>query len=160
MPRQLSAAAVALITATALTPAALAEPPPDQGGRYTLSPADDGFVRLDRRTGAMSFCTKKDDGWRCNPMADGSETLRKEIERLQSENESLKANKKHLEEMLGMNDPGDPSASEPGPSPHGSMKIPTEEDVDRVFDYIEGMVKKLKERIERIEKEADRDQTL
>ena len=160
MSRPLTAAALSLFAAFALTSDAQSETPPENGGRYTLSPADGGFVRLDRQTGSMSFCTNTDNGWRCDPMADGSETMRKEIERLQSENESLKANKEHLEDMLGMNDPDGSGSPDSEPPAQGAMKIPTEEDVDRVFDYIEGMVKKLRERIERIEKEAEQEQTL
>ena len=40
------------------------------------------------------------------------------------------------------------------PAPPGNLDMPTEKDVDKLFDYVEGMVKKFKERIDRLEKEA------
>jgi hypothetical protein len=134
--------------------------PGDDDGRYTLTPTDGGFVRLDRQTGAMSFCTKA-DAWTCSPMVDSVDHLKTEVERLETENKALKTDKKNLEEMLGMAEPGKPaqgsaekSSPLPGPGgPTGSMPVPTEKDVDKVFDYFEGMVKKLRERLKRLEKE-------
>jgi hypothetical protein len=39
-------------------------------GRYQLERAGDGFVRLDRETGAVSFCAAGSDGtWRCSAMS-------------------------------------------------------------------------------------------
>lgn len=35
--------------------------------------------------------------------------------------------------------------------------MPTEKDVDKLFDYVEGMVKKFKERIDRLEREAKKE---
>lgn len=135
---------------------ALAEPAGGSDGRYTMSPSDGGFVRLDRQTGAMAFCSRRDEIWRCDSMDDAQSALRDEIARLESENKRLEADKKHLEEMLGLGDkPG-----EPGVEPNGAMKVPTEQDVDRMFDYIEGMVKKFKERIERLEEPKKDEQPL
>ncbi len=45
------------------------------------------------------------------------------------------------------------------PAPPGDLAVPTERDVDKLFDYVEGMVKKFKERIQRLEKEAQKEQT-
>ena len=128
-------------------------------GRYTLTPTDGGFVRLDRQTGAMSFCTKAAD-WACTPMADSADHLKSEVERLESVNKALRTDKKNLEEMLGMAEPGKPTPGSPNdkssplPGPSGSVQVPSEKDVDKVFDYFEGMVKKLRERMRRLEKES------
>ncbi len=35
--------------------------------------------------------------------------------------------------------------------------MPNERDVDKLFDYVEGMVKKFKERIDRLEREAHKE---
>jgi hypothetical protein len=134
---------------------------PDDDGRYALTPTDGGFVRLDRQTGAMSFCTKASADWSCTPMADSEDHLKSEVERLEGENKTLKTDKKNLEEMLGMAEPGKPAAGAPGektsplPGPSGSIPVPTEKDVDKVFDYFEGMVKKLRERLKKLEKETE-----
>ena len=155
-PRFVLLAAATLLGGTAANAAT-------DDGRYTLTPADNGFVRLDRQTGAMSFCTKAGPDWACNPMADSADHLKTEVERLESENKSLKTDKKNLEEMLGMADPSKPAMpgeAAPLPGPGGAMPVPTEKDVDKVFDYFEGMVKKLRERIKRLEKDQTEEQPL
>jgi len=42
----------------------------DKPGRYTMTPTDGGFVRLDTETGAVSFCSRKDTQWFCEPAND------------------------------------------------------------------------------------------
>src|SRR3954462_4855846 len=59
-------------------------------GRYTLSPMADGVVRLDTRTGAVSNCSDKGNGWACYLLPDERAALDEEIGRLQRENENLK----------------------------------------------------------------------
>jgi uncharacterized protein (UPF0335 family) len=159
---KLAAVFLAVAAAGVAAAASLAAPNDETDGRYTMSPADGGFIRLDRVTGVMTFCKRKDDQWACEPMADGSEALRREIDRLEAENKALKSDKQHLEDMLGVGDQDKPGAkSQDGATPPaGSLEIPTEQDVDKMFDYIEGMVRKFKERIERLEKKSDSDQAL
>lgn len=133
----------------------------EDGGRYTMSPAEGGFVRLDKSTGAMAVCSRKDGAWACEPMGDATAAMRGEIDRLERENQALKSDKKHLEEMLGMGEPGKPDAAKPdGPGAGGSFQIPDEKDVDKLFDYFEGMVRKLRERIRKLEEESEKGQPL
>ena len=151
-----AAALVLLVGLTAAPFAASAADPADTTGRYSMSPADGGFVRLDRQTGAMTLCAKPDPskpdaGWNCTPMGDAQQTTNSEIERLEAENKSLKADKRHMEEMLGMADPSKPQTPETGTLPPPAMKIPSEQDVDKVFDYFEGMMKKFRERMKKLE---------
>ncbi len=68
-------------------PAAATEGQPD---RYTMTPAEGGFVRLDKQTGAMSFCSGKEGDWACKPMPDAEQKLQGRIGELESENKSLK----------------------------------------------------------------------
>ena len=70
-----------------------------------------------------------------------------EIERLQSENKSLKAQVDHLEETLGLGE-GQADAAKPGTK----LTLPTEQDVDKAFDYFERMLNKLHERMDKLEK--------
>ncbi len=148
-----TASALALLAGLAVTPYSLAAGD-DEAGRYSMSPADGGFVRLDRKTGAMTFCTKADASWNCSPMGDAQQSTNAELEKLQAENKDLKDSKRNLEEMLGMADPDKPKAPETG-STAPPMKVPSEQDVDQAFDYIEGMVKKFRERMKKLEEGAN-----
>lgn len=69
---RLTMLAIALISsmaeARAAEPAAPAEGATPRVGRYTMVPAEGGFVRLDTETGIVSHCRRDaaaDAGWRC-----------------------------------------------------------------------------------------------
>ncbi|MEZ5842806.1 MAG: hypothetical protein R3D27_03635 [Hyphomicrobiaceae bacterium] len=125
---------------------ALAQDAAGEKGRYTMSPVDNGFVRLDTRTGAMSFCTRSDGRWSCEAMADAGADLRQEAERLRKENTDLRAEIKRLDDMLGLGD-GRPGER----APRQGFRIPTEKDVDQALDYFERMLKKFQDRLKRLE---------
>jgi hypothetical protein len=119
-------------------------------------------VRLDKETGTMDYCARQGSEWRCEPMAEGQNALRDEAARKQKEIDDLKAEKKHLEEMLGLGDgaTGPDGAPLPSPPSGPSLKVPDEKDVDQMFDYLEGMIKKFKERLQRLEKDKDQGEPL
>lgn len=155
--------AAALLAAAAAQAFAAGEEP----GRYTMTPVEGGFARLDRETGAMSICTGKEGDWVCKPVAEAQREMQRRIEQLESENKTLKAEKSVPAEPPLSSPEGAPmpqdsapqgDATPPGdsvpPVPPGNLDMPTEKDVDKLFDYVEGMVKKFKERIDRLEKEA------
>lgn len=135
----------------------------ETSGRYTMQPTEGGVVRLDRETGAMSFCSGVGGNWTCKAMPEAEEALRKRIEQLEVEKRALEAGQ-HLRDEV----PPDPTAKAPDaiappdaelapPPPPGDLPVPTEKDVDKLFDYVEGMVKKFKERIDRLEREAQKE---
>ncbi len=80
--------AAALLAASAAALAAGEEP-----GRYTMTPVEGGFARLDRETGAMSICTGKEGDWTCKPIAEMQKEMQDRIQKLESENKTLKAEK-------------------------------------------------------------------
>ena len=99
MMGQLSAgfAAVALF---AIADVAYAQTPPaEENGRYTLSATDNGYLRLDTRTGAVSVCTPK-GGWTCRVVPDERAALDQEIGRLQSDIDKLKTQLASREETV------------------------------------------------------------
>jgi hypothetical protein len=126
----------------------------DAGHRYTMTPSEGGVVRLDTQTGAMALCTRKDGRWACEDMNDSQRALRDEIDKLQAENKSLKGQVEHLEATLGLGENGDKNAEEPKTT--HQLTLPTEQDVDRAFDYLETMLKKFRDRMERLKQEHDR----
>jgi hypothetical protein len=107
-------------------PAAAQSPDPDDK-RFTLHKIDDGYLRLDGRSGAVSLCTRPDSGWVCRAVPDERTALESEIGRLAAENAELKRT------LL------DRGASLPGlpPRPPADVGVgsaaPTESDVDRVM---------------------------
>lgn len=117
------------------TPAAATE----TAGRYSMSPTDGGFVRLDTQTGVMSLCTSKGPDWNCTDMAESAESGRKRLDELMKENQALKDEIQRLELQ------GVPGADKP------KLTMPDEKDVDKAFDYLESMMKKFRERMKKLE---------
>jgi len=59
--------------------------------RYAMTPADGGFLRLDKETGAVAFCTvEKGETAVCRLAADERAALESEIARLRRENAELR----------------------------------------------------------------------
>jgi hypothetical protein len=124
-------------------------------GRYAMKPTDDGFIRLDTQTGAVSLCKKGDNGFSCAPVPGSEGTQSRRLDELKTENDRLRSEVERLEKHFGIS-PDAPLDSKPGPQAKGKLQIPTEQDVDQMFDYIEGMLKKFRDRIERLEKESEK----
>lgn len=61
-----------------------------QNGRYTMTPAPNGFLRMDTRTGAVSLCTLREGNVACTTSADERGALEAEIGRLAKENAGLR----------------------------------------------------------------------
>lgn len=106
--------------------AALAEDAPSivapQGERFTLQPAEGGFLRLNRDTGAVSFCSVKDGVTLCRLSAEERAAYEAEIDRLRAENARLKA-------ASGAAAP--PSA------------LPGEQELDRVLSFTERFLRRI-----------------
>jgi hypothetical protein len=149
VPRGALVAAVALVLAAGAAAAA-----DDRSGRYTMTPADGGFLRLDTETGAVSMCAKKDrDGqWTCEPLPDAAAAQKRDLERLEAENKALKDEIRQMEEIMGLDDkkPGEPGSTQ-AERPKPGFPLPTEKDVDQAFDYMQRMLKKFQEKLKELE---------
>ncbi len=62
-----------------------------QDGRFSMTPTQGGFLRLDKETGAVSFCTVDGGLSLCRISADERAAFESEILRLRRENAELKA---------------------------------------------------------------------
>ncbi len=60
-------------------------------GRFSMTPAANGFLRLDKQTGAVSLCVAKGDGAECRAAADDRAALNDEIDRLTKKIAELEA---------------------------------------------------------------------
>lgn len=127
----------------------------EASGRYTMERTKDGIVRLDTKTGTMSLCQREDGRWSCESMDDSQTSLRRENERLEAENRSLRAQVEDMEETLGLN-PNEGEAKKPSQQ----FALPREKDVDKAFDYLEGMLKEHMERLEEKHEEGGKGRAL
>ncbi|MBV8745095.1 MAG: hypothetical protein JO134_08650 [Xanthobacteraceae bacterium] len=80
---------IAFAVGICVLPAAAQSPDADDK-RFTLYKVDDGYLRLDGRTGTVSLCTRPDSGWVCRTVPDERSALESEIGRLAAENAELK----------------------------------------------------------------------
>ena len=64
-------------------------PPESDDARFSYHRSEDGFVRLDLRTGHVSNCARRPTGWSCLATPDDRAAFEAEIGRLQTENAAL-----------------------------------------------------------------------
>ncbi|MDE2578840.1 MAG: hypothetical protein KGL46_08560 [Hyphomicrobiales bacterium] len=116
---------VALGFCLALTPVAFAEGADGENGRYSMTPAPDGFLRLDTRTGAVSLCKVENGSARCQAAADERSALQDEIDRLSRENARLSA------------------AAKTAPAPTTRNGLPNQSDFNRAMDFAEQFIRRM-----------------
>ena len=63
--------------------------PGSDPARYEMRPAGDGFVRMDRNSGEMSYCALRGDRLVCKLAAEERDTYEREIARLQDRIDAL-----------------------------------------------------------------------
>ena len=110
------------IAAIALASATYAAAQDSAAGRYTMHKTDDGFVRLDTQTGAVSLCRKDGDSWSCRDISEATAPAAKEnggatsndVTQLREENRALREELTRLEELLGLRDAPNGQAPKPG----------------------------------------------
>ena len=116
-----------------------------QANRFTMTPTDNGFLRLDTQTGAISICNNNDGQWHCKnlapkeqstPLNNSDKIASNDLIKLQQENKELKAEIKKLEEEIFK-----VSKDNPG---NKQLKLPSEEDVDKVMTFMERLIERLK----------------
>jgi hypothetical protein len=141
----------AFVALTALSGAAPEEA--ERNGRFVMTPVEGGFLRMDTQTGAVSMCLRTSGKWACEAVADDRRALQTELERLGSENRELSDTIKRLEDMLASPDgDGKDRRAEKGPK----LQLPSEEDVDRAFGYMERLMRKFKEKMRELDRDGER----
>jgi hypothetical protein len=132
-------------------PAALAQtaPPENDDSRFTFHRADDGYLRLDGRTGQVSLCNRRPAGWLCQTLPDDRIALEAEIARLQSDNAALK------KELLSRNLPL-PGSVKPDPAPRGEeprLRLPSDPELNQMMSFLEKVWRRLVEMIVNVQKD-------
>jgi hypothetical protein len=133
--------ALALVLCAAASTSFAAEEP----GRYTMTPAGDGFLRLDSATGAVSICRQKLDAWTCEGVADDALALKQEIDRLTGENQELKDKlaKAEAREAQAGPLPANPSTQFPALA------------LDEMTDFINKMIRRLQDLVRDLKQQDD-----
>ena len=150
----------------------LAGPMPEtENGRYALSPAGDGVLRLDTRTGAVSTCNNSGAGWACYAVPDERAAMDTEIGRLQTDIVRLQAENERLKADLASREPTVPGKiEEPLPKSDSLKKVepkvsegerkieiplPSDRDMDRMMSFLERAWRRLIEMANRVQRDID-----
>ena len=138
-----------LMLATQIAAAQGAMPEGDDN-RYTFNRADDGYLRLDGRTGQVSICTRRPVGWACQAVPDERAALEAEIARLQGENAALK------KDLIARNLPL-PGATKPEQAPpkpeEPRVQLPSDAELNKVMSFMEKVWRRLVEMIVTLQKD-------
>jgi hypothetical protein len=152
--RMVRIALSAFVLSQAVTSVALAQVPAEEGGdgRYTFSRSDEGYLRLDGRTGQVSVCTRRAAGWACQAAADERIALESEIARLQTENVALK--KELLSHNLVL-----PGTVKPPPPPmlkpeEARPQLPSDADLNKVMSFLDRVWRRLVDMIVTLQKDV------
>ena len=145
MIRLMFAAALALSA-----PAHAQNGPDNEDSRFTFHRTEDGYLRLDGRSGQVSTCARRSAGWVCQAVPDERSALESEIARLQSDNITLKR------ELLSHNlplpagiKPEQPAARSVEPR----MQLPSDAEVDRMMSFVEKVWRHMVEMIVNAQKD-------
>jgi len=140
-------AGLVLAGSTAAPQTALAD---NEDNRYTFNRADDGYLRLDGRTGQVSMCTRRSVGWACQAVPDERAALEAEIARLQGENVTLK--KEFIARNLPLPgtvkpEPATPKAEEP------RIQLPSDAELNKMMSFMEKVWRRLVEMVITLQKD-------
>ncbi|BBU60635.1 hypothetical protein MSC49_05700 [Methylosinus sp. C49] len=116
-----------LAAAPARAEASAAEPSQSEAGRFAMSPTEGGMLRLDKQTGAVSFCTVEGGLSVCRVAAEERAALQEEIDRLARENAQLRAKL-------------------PGAAPEATAPrkgLPGEEEFERALSFTERFLRRM-----------------
>lgn len=123
--------ALFVIALAALPVLAQAEPVSDD--RFQIEKSGDGYIRLDRQTGAISTCTLSGQDLDCRMSADERAALQAEIDRLAAEVEQLKAGTPEATAGASMSKDGKQL----------TLKLPSEAEIKQVVAFFEDMVQRV-----------------
>jgi hypothetical protein len=118
--------------------------------RYTFNRVDDGYLRLDGRTGQVSLCLQRPAGWACQAVPDERTALEAEIARLQAENAAIK------KELIARNLPlpGTVKPEAPAASPDDPrLQLPNDAELNKVMNFVEKVWRRLLEMMATVHKD-------
>lgn len=131
-------------------------PSPQQpAARFSFNRVESGFLRLDSENGEVAFCSAQNAAWACQAVSIDRSRPEAEIARLRDEVAELRKEIAALKEPP----PPRPPADLTPPSDKSAdviIKLPTQEDVARVRDFMEETWRRLVEMITAVQKDVMR----
>ena len=148
--------AMVVIVGSALGAAAAnAQPSSPEGGdaRFTFHRADDGYLRLDGRSGQVSMCNRRTSGWQCQLVPDERTALEAEISRLQSDNAALK------KELLSRNLPLPNGMRPDQPGSKSQVQrpsLPDDAEINRIMGVMEKIWRRMVDMILSVQRDLQK----
>ena len=125
--------------------------PDNAEGRFTFGRMNDGYVRLDNRTGQVSFCSRRTVGWACQLAPEDRGVFENEIARLQEDNAMLK--KVLLTHGLAL--PGSMKGDVPtAQTARPSFSLPSDAQIERMKGVVEQAWRRLVDLIATLQKDV------
>ena len=122
--------------------------PGNEDSRFSFFRADDGYLRLDGRTGQVSICTRRQAGWLCQSLPEERAAFEAEIARLQGDNAALKKELLAHDLPLPGGVPPDPAAATGSRPP-----APTDHQVNQIMGVIKNVWRRLVAMIVSVQKD-------
>jgi hypothetical protein len=137
-----------------------ADRPDTEAGRYVLRRVDEGLMRLDRETGATSFCRKRGESWVCEAVADDRIALEDEIARLAGDNAELAREIGRLRDRVatlegGKRESRDKDLEDDGDTPRSDS--PSDAEIDKVMKTFETMMRRFMDMARDLRKDYEED---
>ena len=144
-----------VIVSSALAAGAVAQPSSPESGdaRFSFHRADDGYLRLDGRSGQVSLCNRRASGWQCQMVPDERAALEAEISRLQGDNAALK--KELLSRSLPLPNGMGPDQSGPK-SQVQRPPLPDDAEINRIMGVMEKIWRRMVEMILSVQRDIQK----
>lgn len=129
--------------------------PADAAGRFSMTPTEDGMLRLDTQTGAVSMCRKTGTSWKCSPVA-GGEAMNSNKWRSGSSHGRETGNGRitDLERQISrLQRQLDAKRNSFSSAPRERLELPSEEEVEKVVGFVERMIRRFGGLVEELKKQ-------
>jgi len=176
----LSEAGTLPLAAATLALAVLAGGPPaaaqgrSDAPRYVMQPVEGGLMKLDTRSGSLSFCSMKSGAWVCEAVPEDRAALEAEIARLQGKVAELEKGRAGVgtagvPDIMAPPEPAPPGAPPPAASPAVPPVPPAGEEerteearkrLDQAMDMAEHVFRRFFEMVDRLRGTSPQGQSL
>lgn len=157
---------VALLAGALVATGGAQAQPAGERAPFSMLPVEGGLMRLDTRTGAMSFCAQRSGGWTCEAVPDDRAALEAEIGRLQARIAALEAGRAGrasgvpdimVPPQATLPEEAEPPAAQApaSPPPNTDEELPAQarKRLDQAMDLAEQAFRRFFEMIERFREE-------